>query len=125
MYIKPIKTENDYEAALAEVERLFSAAPGTPEGDKLDVLATLVAKYEDEVWPIAAPDPIAALKFHMEQKGLTQKDLAKVLGSAPRASEVLNRQRRLNLDMVWKLSTAWNIPVESLIGPYELEQKSA
>lgn len=124
MDIKPIKTESDYEAALAEIERLFSAAPGTPEGDRLDVLATLVERYEDEVWPTEAPDPIEALKFHMEQRGLTRKDLTKVLGSAPRASEVLNRQRRLNLDMVWKLSTAWRIPAESLIKPYALEEKS-
>jgi HTH-type transcriptional regulator/antitoxin HigA len=122
MDIKPIKSQADYEAALAEIERLWNAAAGSPESDRLDVLATLVERYEDDSWPIGRVDPIEAIKFHMEQNGLTRKDLAEVFGSASRASEIMNRKRRLTIEMVWKLSTAWNLPAESLIQPYELER---
>lgn len=122
MDIKPIKTDADYEAMLAEIERLWGSEAGSPDGDRLDVLATLVEAYEDKRWPIEAPDPVEAIKFRMEQDGLGQADLAKLLGSASRASEVLNRRRHLTLNMIWQLCAAWNIPAESLIRPYELER---
>src|SRR5439155_14037017 len=98
--IKPIKTEADYDAALAEIATLMDAEPGTPEGDRLDVLVTLVEAYEAKHWRIDPPDPIAAIKLRMEQRGLTRHDLEKILGSKSRVSEVLNRKRPLTLEMI-------------------------
>jgi HTH-type transcriptional regulator/antitoxin HigA len=113
--IKPIRTEADYDAALAEIDTLMDAEPGSPEGDRLDILVTLVEAYEARHWHIDPPDPIEAIKLRMQQRGLTRQDLEKVLGSKSRVSEVLNRKRPLTLDMIRRLHDLWGIPAESLI----------
>ena len=115
--IKPIKTEADYETALAEIDALMDAVPGTPEGDRLDVLVTLVEAYEAKHWRIDPPDPIAAIELRMQQKGLTRRNLEKILGSRSRVSEILNRKRPLTLEMIRRLHALWGIPAESLIQP--------
>jgi len=120
MEIKPIRTEVDYDRALAEIDGLMGAAPGTPEGDDLEVLTTLVETYEAKHWPMEAPDPIAAIEHVMEARGLRQKDLAALIGSQPRASEVLKRRRPLTLAMIRALSAEWNLPAEVLVRKYEL-----
>ncbi len=124
--IRPIKTEDDYNWAIAEITHYFDdqPKPGTPDGDRFDVLATLIEAYEDEHYPINAPDPVLTIAAHMEMTGLNQKALAKVLGSAPRASEIMARKRALTLDMVFKLHQQWHIPAEALIQPYHLANKS-
>jgi HTH-type transcriptional regulator/antitoxin HigA len=116
MFIHPIRTDADHAAALGRIEALWDAQPGTPEHDEIEVLGILVAAYEDERWPIFPPDPIDAIKFHMEQNGLRQKDLAGVIGSVSRASEILGRHRTLTVDMIRAIHAAWSIPLESLIG---------
>jgi HTH-type transcriptional regulator / antitoxin HigA len=116
MDIRPIKTEADYERALGEIERLWGAAADTPKGDKLDILLTLVEAYEQAHYPIDPPDPVEAIKFRMEQMGLTRKDLEPYLGKRGRVAEVLNRQRKLSLNMIRRLHTHLHIPLESLIG---------
>jgi HTH-type transcriptional regulator/antitoxin HigA len=116
MDIRPIKTKRDYQCALARVEELMDAKPGTPGGDELDVLATLVEAYEDKHFPIDAPDPVEAILFRMEQMGLTRKDLEPYLGSRHRVSEVLNRKRALSLSMIRRLHKGLRIPLENLIG---------
>src|SRR5919109_1083326 len=113
--LKPIKTKADYARAMAEIEKLWGAKSGTPEGDRLDILATLVDAYESEHYPMDPPDPIEAIKFRMEQQGLTRKDLERVLGSRTRVSEVLNRKRGLSIDMIRKLHDRLQIPAEVLI----------
>lgn len=118
MQITPIRSDADHAAALREIERLWGAAPGTPDGDALDVLATLVEAYEARRWPVEASDPVDVIAFAMDQRGAGKADLAKVLGSFPRASEVLSRRRPLTLPMIWKLHAAWGIPAELLIRPY-------
>lgn len=115
MEIQPIKTEHDYDAALAEVEALWGAEPDTPEGDKLDVLITLVEAYEAKHHPIAPPDPIQAILFRLEQSGLERKDLEPYIGHSGRVSEILNHKRPLTLSMIRKLWEGLNIPLESLI----------
>jgi HTH-type transcriptional regulator/antitoxin HigA len=115
MKIKPIKTEADYEAALAEVERLWDAEEGTPAGDKLDILITLVEKWEDLHYPIAPPDPVEAILFYMEQKGLTRKDLEPYLGQRSRVADVLNRKRPLSLQMIRNLHDHLGIPADILL----------
>ena len=115
MEIEPIKTERDYDAALAEVEALWGAEPDTPEGDKLDVLITLVEAYEARHHPILPPDPIEAILFRMEQSGLERKDLEPYIGHSGRVSEVLNRKRPLTLPMIRKLWKGLHIPLETLI----------
>jgi HTH-type transcriptional regulator/antitoxin HigA len=115
--IKPIRTENDHVAALAEVERLWGAKVGTPEGDRLDVLATLVDAYEAEHDPMDPPDPIEAIKFRMEQQGLTRKDLETMLGTRTRVSEVLSRRRNLSIGMIRRLHAELGISAEVLIRP--------
>lgn len=115
MTIKPIRNDADHEAALARIEALWGYEPGTPEEDEFDVLTVLVSAYEDKRWPILPPDPVEAIKFHMEQNGLRQKDFAKVLGSESRASEILNRQRSLSMENVRAIYRAWRIPLESLL----------
>lgn len=120
MEIHPIRTEADHKAALAEIERLFAAEPGSPEADKLDILATLVERYEDSRWSIPQGDPVEIIRFMMEQRCEGQPGLARLFGSASRASEVLNRKRALTMEMVWKLNREWHIPAELLIAPYEL-----
>jgi HTH-type transcriptional regulator/antitoxin HigA len=117
--IRPIRTKADYRAALKEVERLWRAEPGTPAGDRVDVLVTLIEAYEAKHHPIPAPDPIAAIEFMMEQKGLGRRDLEPAIGSRGRVSEVLTRKRPLTLPMVRALSALLQIPAEILIQPYE------
>lgn len=120
--IRPIKTEEDYNWAIAEITRYFEnePEPGSPDGNRFDVLATLIEAYEDKHYPIKAPDPVAAISAHMEMAGLKQTMLADVIGSRSRASEVLNRKRPLSLDMILKLNREWHIPAEILIQPYHL-----
>jgi HTH-type transcriptional regulator/antitoxin HigA len=117
MDIRPIKTEQDYEASLAEIERLWGAEMDTPEGDRLDVLMTLVEAYEEKHHSIAPPDPIDAILFRMEQEGLDRKGLEPYLGGSGRVSEVLNRKRPLSIEMIRRLWKGLHIPLESLIGP--------
>jgi len=115
--LRPIRSEADYEAALAEVERLWGARSGTPAGDRLDILATLIEAYEDEHYPMDPPDPIAAIKFRMEQQGLTRKDLEGILGTRTRVAEVLNGRRGLSINMIRRLHDKLGIPAEVLIRP--------
>ena len=116
MPIQPIRTKADHDAALARIEALWDAEPGTPEHDEIEVLGILVAAYEDSRWPILPPDPVEAIKFHMEQNAFRQKDLAGVIGSESRASEVLSRRRPLTVQMIRAIHAAWSVPLESLIG---------
>lgn len=125
MRIKPIKCDADYDAALTAIDGLMGAAPDTPEGDELEVLVTLVEAYEAERWPIEAPDPISAIEHVMEARGLGQSDLAALIGSQPRASEVLNRRRPLTLAMIRALSGKWNLPAEVLVREYDLTKAPA
>ena len=118
MNIRPIRTEADYEAALEEIETLFVATAGTPEGDRLDVLTTLVAAYEDQHYSIEAPDPIEAITYYMESRGLTRNDLEPYIGSRARVAEILNRRRPLSLEMIGRLHSPLGIPAEVLIQPY-------
>ena len=115
MDIKPIKADADYRAALKEIETLMMTEPDTPEGEKLDVLVTLVEAYEQKHYPLDLPDPVEAIKFEMEQKGLTVKDLEPMIGKSNRVYEVLNRKRSLTLKMIWRLHEQLGIPAESLI----------
>jgi HTH-type transcriptional regulator / antitoxin HigA len=119
MDIRPIRTKADHRAALAEVERLWNAEPGTPHGDRVDVLVTLIEAWEAKHHPIPAPDPIAAILFMVEQKGLTRRDLEPAIGSRGRVSEILTRRRPLTLPMVRALSALLDIPAEILVRPYE------
>src|SRR5918911_288949 len=118
MNIRPIHTEAEYEAALAEIERLFDAALLTPEGDRLEVLATLVEAYEEQHYGIPAPDPIEAIIYHMESRGLCRRDLEPYLGSRARVAEVLNRQRVLTIEMIRKLHQGLGISADVLIRRY-------
>lgn len=120
MDIQPIKTEEDYQATLAEIERLFDVSPGTPEGDRLVVLMTLVEAYEDEYYSIPNPDPVEALNYYMDSRGLSRKDLEPYIGSRARVSEVLNRKRPLTLSMIRKLNSELGISAEVLITPYQV-----
>lgn len=122
MKIKLIHTEKDYETALNEIERLFDAEPGTPNGDMLEVLALLVEVYENEHYSIPLPDPIEAIEYHMERLGLTRKDLEIYIGGPSRVSEILNRKRPLNLRMIRGLSAGLDIPIEVLAQPYDLSE---
>jgi HTH-type transcriptional regulator/antitoxin HigA len=115
MEIRPIKTEADYEATLKEIEGLMSAEAGSPEGDRLDVLVTLVEAYEREHYPIGFPDPVEAIKFRMEQQGLTVDDLVPVIGRKNRVYEILARKRPLTLRMIEGLHETFSIPAESLL----------
>lgn len=115
MNIKLIRTEEDLSAALARLDQLWGAPAGTPEGDELEVLALLIEKYEDEHYPMPPSDPIEAIKFRMEQQGLTQKDLEPFIGSSGRVSEVLSRKRKLSLTMIKRLHDGLRIPYESLL----------
>ena len=115
MDIKPIKTKADYRAALREIEKLMSAEAGTAEGERLDVLATLVEAYERKHFPMDLPDAVEAIKFRMEQSGLGPKDLMPMIGQLNRVYEVLSRRRPLTLKMVWRLHRELGIPAESLI----------
>ena len=123
MEIKPIRTKKDYRAALKEIETLMSARADTPEGERLDVLATLVEAYEKKHYRFDLPDPVEAIKFRMEQSGLGPKDLVPIIGQINRVYEVLNRKRPLTLQMIRRLHRDLGIPAESLIK--ELEQRKA
>lgn len=120
--IRPIKTPADHEWALAEISRYFDhqPEPGSPDGDRFDVLADLIEAYEDRHFPMPDVEPIDLLKAHMEATDRTQADLAALFGSRPRASEVLNRKRALTVDMIHKLSSEWHIPADCLVKPYHL-----
>jgi len=115
--LKPIRTEADHNAALAEVERLWGAKSGTPDGDRLDLLATLIDAYEARTFPMDPPDPIEAIQFRMEQLGLTRKDLEPLIGTRARVAEVMNRKRSLSIDMIRRLHEQLGISAEVLIRP--------
>ena len=115
--LKPIRTKADYEASLVEIEHLWGARRGTRRGDRLDILATLIDAYESEHYPRDPPDPIEAIKFRMEQQGLSRKDLAEILGSRTRVAEVLNRRRGLSINMIRRLHEKLGISVDVLIRP--------
>ena len=118
MNIKPIKTENDYNQALERLEIIFDAKLNSPDGDELEVLGILIDQYENENFPIGLPDPIEAIKFRMEQMGYNQTDLANIVGLKSRASEILNRKRKLSLDMIRQLHESLHIPTDVLIQSY-------
>ena len=118
MRIKPIKTEREFEQAMRRLDEIFDAKKGTPEGDELEVLGMFIEKYENEQFPIGFPDPVEAIKFRMEQLGYNQADLAKVIGLKSRASEILNKKRKLTLAVIRKLHDKLNIPTEVLIRVY-------
>jgi HTH-type transcriptional regulator / antitoxin HigA len=123
--LKPIRSESDYENAMAEVEQLWGAKSGTPDGDRLDILVTLIEAYEDEHHPIDPPDPIEAIKFRMEQQGLSRKDLEPMIGTRTRVSEVLNRKRGLSIGMIRRLHQHLGISAEVLIRPSRNEEEAA
>lgn len=125
MDIRPIKTENDYSVALKEAEQLFNVAPESPEGDRLEVLVTLIEAYEEKHYPISLPDPVEAILYHIESRGLSRRDLEPFIGSRARVSEVLNRKRPLTIGMIRKLHTGLGILAEVLIQPYSLEASAA
>lgn len=118
MNIKPIKNEKDYEKALGRLEVIFDSKKGTKDGDELEILSILIDKYENEHFPIGFPDPIEAIKFRMEQMGLKQKDLAEAVGFTSRVSEILNRKRKLTLEMIRNLHLKLHIPTEVLVQEY-------
>lgn len=118
MDISPIRNEQDYKKALERLEVIFDAKQGTKEGDELEILAILIDNYESDNFPIEMPDPISAINFRMEQMGLKQKDLVEMIGFKSRVSEIMNRKRKLTLDMIRKLSTQLRIPTEVLIQDY-------
>jgi HTH-type transcriptional regulator/antitoxin HigA len=125
MQIRPIKTKADHRAALKQIERLMDAKPGTPAGDRLEILTTLVDHYESQHEPIEPPDPIDALLYHMESRGLSRRDLEPFLGSRARIAEVLNRRRPLTIDMIRKLHEGLGISAEVLIRPYSVRGSAA
>jgi len=118
MTIKPIKTQKDYQKALDRLELVFDAKKNSAEGDELEILSILIDKYENESFPVSFPDPVEAIKFRMEQLGYNQADLAKVVGLKSRASEILNRKRKLSLEMIRQLHASLKIPSEVLIQNY-------
>lgn len=118
--IRPIRTETDYDWALREIEAYFEHEPrrGTPEADRFDLLAALIEAYEAKHWPIDPPDPVEAIRFRMNLSGYSQSDLATLIGSRSRASEIMRRRRPLTMEQAWKLHRHWNIPAEVLLRPY-------
>jgi HTH-type transcriptional regulator/antitoxin HigA len=116
--IKPIHTEQDYQRALKRLGKIFDAKLGTREGDELEILSILIEKYEERKDPIEPPDPIEAIKFRMDQLGYNQRDLVRVIGLKSRVSEILNRKRKLTLDMIRKINRALHIPTEVLVREY-------
>lgn len=118
MKIKPIRNETDYQKALERLEVIFGAKKGTEEGDELEILAIVIDNYENENFSIDMPDPISAIKFRMEQMGLKQKDLVEIVGFKSRVSEIMNKKRKLTLDMIRKLNANLHIPTEVLIQEY-------
>jgi HTH-type transcriptional regulator / antitoxin HigA len=118
MNIKPIKTKKDYEQALERLEVIFDSKKGTDKGDELEILGVLIENYENEKFPVGFPDPVEAIKFRMEQLGYSQTDLANIVGLKSRASEILNRKRKLSLEMIRQIHDRLNIPTEVLIQAY-------
>jgi HTH-type transcriptional regulator/antitoxin HigA len=118
MTVRPIKNRKDYQQALLRLEQIFDAKPGSAEGDELEVLGILIDTYEQNHYPIEFPDPIEAIKFRMEQLGYSQSDLAAVVGLKSRASEILNKKRKLTLEMIRNLHETLNIPTDVLIQSY-------
>lgn len=125
MQIRPIKTKADHRAALKEIERLMDAKPGTPAGDRLEILTALVDHYESQHEPVELPDPIDALLYHMESRGLMRRDLEPYLGSRARVAEVLNRRRALTIEMIRKLHEGLGISADVLIRPYTVRGSAA
>ncbi len=125
MEIKPIRTKRDYAAALKEIERLFDAMPDTAEGDRLEVLTTRMHAYEEKHHAVPLPNPIDAIQYYMDSRGLTRRDLEKYIGSRARVSEVLNRKRALTMKMVRNLHRGLSIPAEVLIQPYRIVKSAA
>ena len=121
MNIRPIKCEADYDAALARVDTLMDAELETPQGDELDILVTLIEKYENQHHPIDTPNPVEAIRFRMDQIGLKDKDLIPYIGQSGRVSEIMNFKRKLTLSMIRKLHSELKIPTESLIQEYDLK----
>lgn len=121
--IAPIRDAASHQAALAEIERLWGAAEGTSEGDRLDVLMTLADAFEREHWPDEPLDPVDAVKARMENSGRTRKDFEAIVGSSGRASEILNRKRHLTLPMIWRLVSEWKMSAEILVRPYQLASR--
>lgn len=121
MEIAPIRNEKDYQKALKRIEAIFDAKKETKEGDELEILSILIDNYENENFPIGMPDPIEAIKFRMEQMGMKQKDLAEVIGFTSRVSEIMNKKRKLTLEMIRKLNVTLHIPTEVLIQDYSAE----
>ena len=120
MDIKPIKTEQDYQEALQEVDRLIDAESNTPDGDKLDILVTLIEAYEEKKYPVPPPEPIEAILHQMESQGLSRKDLVPLFGSRSRVSEILNKKRSLSINMIRRLQDGLGISAEILIQSYDL-----
>ena len=125
MKLRPIKTDLDYQNALKEIEKLFDAKPNSPELDCLDILTTLVEAYEQQHYPIDAPDAISAIWYYLEARGLSERDLAASIGSQEQVSAILNKQQPLNLETIRRLNEDLGIPAEVLIKPYSLEKTSA
>src|SRR5262245_18713021 len=128
MEIRPIRTDADHRRTLAEIQQLWGAPEGTPEGDKLDVLVTLVETYEERRWPLIRRrrfDPVDVLHYAIDELGHTQAELAKILGSCSRASEILSRRRSLTLDMIQKINARWKIPADLLVQPYRVGTRAA
>lgn len=125
MEIKPIRTKKDYEAALKEIDRLFDAASGSRRGDLLEILTTLVEAYEEKHHRISPPNPIDAIHYYMESRGLTRRDMERFIGSRARVSEVLNRKRALTMEMIRSLHKGLGIPAEVLIRPYRIAKEAA
>jgi HTH-type transcriptional regulator/antitoxin HigA len=124
MEIRPIRNDDDHRAALAEIEACWGAPEGTEMGDKLDVLLALVDAYEEKRWPLDIDesfDPVDVLNHAIEELGHTQAELAELLGSRPRASEILSRRRALTVEMIHKISSAWKIPADLLVRPYRID----
>lgn len=122
MKLKPIKTEGDYQEALKRMEAIFDAEPNSKEGDEADILSMLIENYENQHYPIEAPDPIEAIKIRMEEMNLKQKDLVGVIGGKSRVSEILNKKKRLTVDMIRKLEKSLNISATVLVSNYQLSK---
>ncbi len=127
MDIRPIRTEEDHRAALAEIDALWNAPEGSEEAAKLDLLVTLVSNYEAKMWPVDGPDwdPVDVLHYAIDELGHTQSELANLIGSRSRASEILSRRRALTVAMVHKISEAWKLPAELLVRPYPLRREAS
>lgn len=120
MNIRPIKTEQDYKLALERLDMIFDASPNTPEGDEAEIISLLIENYENQHYPIEAPDPIEAIKIRMEEMNIKQKDLVGVIGGKSRVSEILNKKKRLTVDMIRKLEEMLNLSASILVGDYRL-----